>query len=242
MEVISPENLQHYSHLDTIRDRSFIAGERYEDISNLYFVRCNLTGVDLRLANLSHTTFCACITTEMDITGANLYYTKFLRSVADERSLYIPDDVIGFPKAPQVPGLEEQIYSRIVRAKRLQRDCPLSMETWHTCKTVHCLAGWAIHLAGRAGYALSEKTWPGLAGALIYQESCGFVPNFFEYNTNKAIRDLESRLGIYVSKESKIINETKRIARMFAVWDLSQKNRGVRHSYFLSTPCGLLYA
>ena len=79
MEVISPENIGNYSHLDTIRDMSFIAGERYEDISTLYFVRCNLTGVDLRLAHLSHTTFCDCITKEMDITGANLYFTKFLR-------------------------------------------------------------------------------------------------------------------------------------------------------------------
>lgn len=30
----------------------------------------------------------------------------------------------------------------------------LNMKTWHTCNTVHCIAGWAVHLAGDEGYEL----------------------------------------------------------------------------------------
>jgi hypothetical protein len=45
------------------------------------------------------------------------------------------------------------------------------MQTWHSCNTTHCRAGWAVHLAGEAGYALERFHGPLLAGQLIYRES-----------------------------------------------------------------------
>ena len=56
----------------------------------------------------------------------------------------------------------------------------LNMESWH-CGTTHCRAGWAIHLAGKAGYALEELIGPELAGRAIYRKSRPGMPapNFF---------------------------------------------------------------
>jgi hypothetical protein len=45
------------------------------------------------------------------------------------------------------------------------------MGNWHSCQTTHCRAGWAVHLAGDAGYALEKFHGPLLAGQLIYRES-----------------------------------------------------------------------
>jgi hypothetical protein len=38
------------------------------------------------------------------------------------------------------------------------------MATWHRCATTHCIAGWAVHLAGPEGYKL-EKSLVDLGGA-----------------------------------------------------------------------------
>ena len=45
------------------------------------------------------------------------------------------------------------------------------MATWHTCSTTHCRAGWVVHLAGEAGYALERFHNTALAAQLIYRES-----------------------------------------------------------------------
>ena len=45
------------------------------------------------------------------------------------------------------------------------------MGRWHSCGTTHCRAGWAIHLAGEAGYALEKFHGSELAGQLIYRQS-----------------------------------------------------------------------
>jgi uncharacterized protein YjbI with pentapeptide repeats len=47
----------------------------------------------------------------------------------------------------------------------------LRMSVWHTCGTTHCRAGWAIHLAGDAGYRLENVVGSSAAGALIYAAS-----------------------------------------------------------------------
>ncbi len=45
------------------------------------------------------------------------------------------------------------------------------MDNWHTCKTTHCRAGWVVHLAGEAGYALERFHNTPLAAQLIYRAS-----------------------------------------------------------------------
>ena len=45
------------------------------------------------------------------------------------------------------------------------------MDDWHTCATTHCRAGWVVHLAGEAGYALERHHNTLLAAQLIYKAS-----------------------------------------------------------------------
>jgi hypothetical protein len=45
------------------------------------------------------------------------------------------------------------------------------MGQWHACATTHCRAGWAIHLAGEAGYELEKNTSPVFAAMQIYRAS-----------------------------------------------------------------------
>lgn len=69
------------------------------------------------------------------------------------------DGVKGFP--------EESIdLLRKVCESALQPEA-LNMGSWHTCETTHCLAGWAVHHSGSAGYALERVTSPSVAGALL---------------------------------------------------------------------------
>jgi hypothetical protein len=47
----------------------------------------------------------------------------------------------------------------------------LCMEDWHDetegCGTAHCIAGWAVHLAGQAGYALELAVQQPAAGNIL---------------------------------------------------------------------------
>ena len=66
------------------------------------------------------------------------------------------------------------------------------MSTWHSCGTTHCRAGWVVHLAGDAGYALEAWHDTALAAQLIYRES-GYEINpcrFFD-NNEDAMADME---------------------------------------------------
>ena len=82
----------------------------------------------------------------------------------------------------------EDLDGRILKA--IEAGGKLEMGRWHTCKTTHCRAGWAIHFAGDFGKALEERIGPSAAGALIYWASCKCVPNFFASN-EEALEDIK---------------------------------------------------
>jgi len=66
----------------------------------------------------------------------------------------------------------------------------LNMDSWHSeCGTVHCLAGWACHLANDK--ELEKKYTTKTLGALIFQKSCGEIPNFYS-SDEEALRWLKS--------------------------------------------------
>jgi hypothetical protein len=88
------------------------------------------------------------------------------------------------PDVPVVPLLDSTIC-RIINAG----EGKLDMSNWHNCETTHCRAGWAIHLAGEAGYALEAKYGSERAGGMIYRASTGRWPDFFAGN-EEALRDI----------------------------------------------------
>ncbi|MCX5495409.1 hypothetical protein OSH11_11885 [Kaistia dalseonensis] len=67
------------------------------------------------------------------------------------------------------------------------------MGSWHTCNTTHCRAGWVVHLAGEAGYALERFHGTALAAQLIYRASNPDLPvsptRFYETN-DEALADM----------------------------------------------------
>ena len=65
------------------------------------------------------------------------------------------------------------------------------MGAWHSCATTHCRAGWVVHLAGEAGYALERFHDTALAAQLIYRESGYQInPGQFYVNSEEALADM----------------------------------------------------
>lgn len=102
-----------------------------------------------------------------------------------------------------VPAIEN-INSKILAA--IQKGGRLDMAEWHSqerCGTAHCIAGWAVHLAGKAGYeleALVPINMDGdntpVAAALIFAASgCPIIPNFFDTNED-AMDALKARAAL----------------------------------------------
>ena len=70
------------------------------------------------------------------------------------------------------------------------------MNAWHTCDTTHCRAGWVVHLAGDAGYALERFYNTTLAAQLIYRESGSPINPCRFYDSNEdALADIKRMAG-----------------------------------------------
>ena len=102
------------------------------------------------------------------------------------------------PSIAKIDNLFTQIHDRIKNGGGLE------MDSWHTCETVHCIAGWAVVLAGDAGRVAENLFGTNAAGALIINESCpylnGKVPNFTSSN-KEGMRFIEE----CVAKEREIL-------------------------------------
>ena len=73
--------------------------------------------------------------------------------------------VPAIPTIPVIPDIHKVIYEAVSQPNALD------MGSWHTCETTHCRAGWVVHKAGEAGYALEAFHNTELAAMLIYRES-----------------------------------------------------------------------
>ena len=138
------------------------------DLSGAYLRRANLGGADLRGADLRDADLDGAGLRKADLGGADLCGANLrgadLRGTnlreADLRGAYLRGADLDFPTASP-----EQAATRIAAVARaaLEADA-LNMRTWHTCETTHCIAGWAVHLAGDEGKALEAKYDTHLAG------------------------------------------------------------------------------
>lgn len=109
------------------------------DLSGANLSRANLIGANLIGANLRGA----------DLIGANLSEANLSRA-------------IGLPIAADAPA-----RLRAVAIAALADADALKMDTWHTCETTHCIAGWAIHQAGELGRILEALHGSALAGRLL---------------------------------------------------------------------------
>jgi hypothetical protein len=75
------------------------------------------------------------------------------------------------------------------------------MGQWHSCSTTHCRAGWVVHLAGEAGYALERFHNAGLAAQLIYRASGYDInPARFYDSPDDALADMKALAEAEASK------------------------------------------
>ncbi|MDE2100915.1 MAG: pentapeptide repeat-containing protein [Patescibacteria group bacterium] len=150
-----------------------------------------LSAYDFRNRDLRQVNFFYAILVGCDFRGANVLGANFRSAAlsgADFRG------AIGLPTAPVIPNLDRRILRAIGSKKpRLGtgKGKRLEMYTYHTCDTTHCRAGWAIHLAGKAGLELEEKYGSDAAGAFIYATSRHDmpVPDFYASNED-ALADI----------------------------------------------------
>jgi hypothetical protein len=75
------------------------------------------------------------------------------------------DATVGPPPIPVIPKIHQAIYAAASNPGSLE------MDDVHTCDNTHCRGGWAIVLAGPAGYELEKFYNWELAAILIYDAS-----------------------------------------------------------------------
>jgi len=87
----------------------------------------------------------------------------------------------------------ENIHQKVLEAVTSTDDA-LNMETWHTCETTHCRAGWVVQLAGEEGKKLESQTSTLFAAQQIYYKSCPSInvnPTRFYESNEIALKDIE---------------------------------------------------
>jgi hypothetical protein len=172
------------------------------DLAGAYLARANLARANLADANLDGANLDGANLDGANLDGANLdgacnvptgiaqtdppkpYERKVLpraQRLAERAREYRERN----PDVPVVERLDAKILALVDGGEG-----KLEMATWHTCETTHCRAGWAIHLAGAAGYELEKRYDAERAGAMIYRASTGRVPHFFASN-DRALEDIK---------------------------------------------------
>lgn len=118
-----------------------------------------------------------------DLSGAYLsdaYLRGANLSGAYLRGANLSDADLGAADVIAIPSIDQRIAEAVSAP-----GCSLEMDDWHKCATTHCRAGWAVHLAGEAGYALERQIGPAAAGALIIYAASRPgkpIPNFYADN------------------------------------------------------------
>ena len=84
---------------------------------------------------------------------------------------------------PDAQTIKDRLTAVALNA--LASESALNMGTWHTCETTHCMAGWAITLAGDEGKKLESKYGPHAAGTILL----GVEVSDWFYLSNDAARE-----------------------------------------------------
>lgn len=102
--------------------------------------------------------------------------------ISTDTKLPVLETISGYPlpNPDAVAALLRQVAS-----EALKDDHSLNMHDWHTCDTVHCLSGWAVHLSGQKGYELEGQVGSFTAGVLLL----GLEAATYFYSTGEKARD-----------------------------------------------------
>jgi len=160
--------------------------------------KANLVGADLMGADLTRAYL-----SEANLSGANLWGADL--SNADLSGANLRGAVLDWDQIPLVVNIDAAILSAI------EAGGGFNMQTWHTCKTTHCRAGWAVMLAGEEGQKLEEQLGTNAAAALLYTRSGSHpVPNWYVDN-EIALEDIKDRAQKPLAVSQSISPEAKGI-------------------------------
>ena len=131
--------------------------------------------------NCSDCSYCSRCSRCSDCSGCS--DCSYCKNLIGQRDIKGREGAEGPPPVPTIPDIHKAVYAAV------SQPSALDMSSVHVCETTHCRAGWAIHLAGEAGYALEKKYNAEQAGRMIYLASTGRVPHFYATNA-RALEDI----------------------------------------------------
>jgi hypothetical protein len=162
---------------------------RGADLAGADLAGAYLAGADLAGANLAGADLADAYLAGADLVGARGFDPKdhvepaepYVRKTLTGREARLDSARRYRERHPEVPVVEH-LDAKVLQAVQTPGNT-LEMGDWHTCNTTHCRGGWAVHLAGKAGYELEATLGSAeLAARAIYRASTGRVPHFFATN------------------------------------------------------------
>jgi uncharacterized protein YjbI with pentapeptide repeats len=188
--------------------RASISIKRGLAVKLAYAAGADLTGADLTGAVLAGAVLTSAVLTGADLAGADLAGADLTGAVLRGAVLTGADlagaDLTGILESvPLIPNIDAAILAAIAENKAKKQN-GFDMGSWHGnkedcdetnwCQTTHCRAGYAICLAGKAGFDLERKYGPANAGMLLYLKSTPNepVPNWAASNSS-ALADMRER-------------------------------------------------
>ena len=150
------------------------ANLREANLVEANLVEADLRGADLREAELRMAELREADLREADLRRADLREAELRGANLSGANL----------RGADLPALA-QIEKMQIRAAICEKVCvnpdALEMSRWHSCETVHCIAGWTVTLHPQ-GRLLESIYGPSAAAALILHVCEGEVPDFHADN------------------------------------------------------------
>jgi uncharacterized protein YjbI with pentapeptide repeats len=160
---------------------------RHADFRNAFFRNADFSNADFKHADFSNADLHNIDFSNAKLQGANM-------KGATLRSVKMNNATFGGGAEGQAPTFDftpDPYLPRKVAQAVLLNPESLQMHHWHLCETTHCLAGWAIHLSGAAGYALESATSPSVAGMMLMPSAA----HLFYTDIDSARKWLERQLS-----------------------------------------------
>lgn len=174
---------------------------RVADLSDAVLSVADLSGAVLRRAVLSGADLCGAGLRGADMRGAVLSGADMRRAVLSGADMRGADLSRADLSVPKIENIDAKILAAIEGNKAAGKN-GLVMGEWHGkkcdetnwCNTTHCRAGYAICIAGKAGFKLERKVGPAMAGALLYHKSTPDepIPDFYA-SVEEAMADIRAR-------------------------------------------------
>ncbi|MBO9613394.1 MAG: hypothetical protein J7619_11895 [Dyadobacter sp.] len=105
------------------------------------------------------------------------------------------------PEGTRYPVIEN-IHQKVLEA--VSAPNVLDMQSWHTCDTTHCRAGWVVFMAGEEGRKLEQKTTTAFAAMMIYKASSEIrvSPTRFYESNDVAMADIKRCADLEVQSQT----------------------------------------